>query len=167
LLFIPFGSNIINLLKQDLDISKSYSLEEFVVHDQYLHNVPAKWKRGFDGTLRPHMGLRFVDPRLYNQSRGAEHNFRRKILNYENGDTLTLRSSALSRMMQDVTMPTMHETMEMFSEHDVTQSQASQEVDTPCAQERVYAKSEQNPSIGRSDALTQNNVQVGCDVELI
>ena len=67
------------------------------------------WRRGYDGSLRPKMSLKFVDPRIYSKTKGDERQFREKIYNYEMSDTLTLRSSALSRMMNHTRMPTMSE----------------------------------------------------------
>lgn len=83
-----------------------------------LLSFSAKWKKGFDGSLRPHMGLKFVPPNLYNRTKGDERHFREKIYNYEHSDTLTLRSSALSRMMRQTAMPTTRETMEPLPEND-------------------------------------------------
>ena len=57
------------------------------------------------------MGLKFVPPKMYNKTKGDERHFREKIYNYEHSDTLTLRSSALSRMMRSSQMPTHRETM--------------------------------------------------------
>lgn len=79
------------------------------------------------------MTLRFVDPSIYSRSKGEEQQFREKIYNYEMSDTLTLRSSALSRMMHHAKMPTMSE-MEPLPEshqssvgHEVQSGQGQQE----------------------------------------
>lgn len=79
---------------------------------------PAKWKRGFDGSLRPHMGLKFVPPNIYAKTKGDEQNFREKIYNFEHSDTLTLRSSALSRMMRQTAMPSTREALEPLPENE-------------------------------------------------
>ncbi|KAL4224236.1 hypothetical protein ACF0H5_017689 [Mactra antiquata] len=91
-------------------MSKPVTMTPFELRKLYVETFPYKnWKKGYDGSLRPQMSLTFVDPKLYARSRGDEKNFREKIYNYENSDSLTLRSSALSRMMQHNVMPTMHE----------------------------------------------------------
>lgn len=63
------------------------------------------------------MGLQFVPPNMYNKTKGDERHFREKIYNYEHSDSLTLRSSALSRMMRQTAMPSTRETMEPLPEH--------------------------------------------------
>ncbi|XP_060582114.1 uncharacterized protein LOC132738593 [Ruditapes philippinarum] len=91
-------------------MSKPVTMTPFELRKLYIETFPYRnWRRGYDGSLRPKMSLKFVDPRIYSKSKGDERHFREKIYNYENSDTLTLRSSALSRMMHHTRMPTMSE----------------------------------------------------------
>ncbi|WAR01399.1 hypothetical protein MAR_007957 [Mya arenaria] len=164
---------------EDEAISRPVAMTPFALRKLYIETFPySKWKRGFDGSLRPHMSLRFVDPRMYAKSRGNERQFRAKINNYENSDRLTLRSSALSRMMQDVIMPTMSEVGDMEAmyeagyghEMDVNEAADGGGVgmetgETP--RSPLPQLTERDGSERDTEELTQNNVSVGCDVELM
>ncbi|KAH3886608.1 uncharacterized protein LOC127866737 [Dreissena polymorpha] len=154
-------------------MSKPVTMTPFELRKLYVETFPyTKWKKGFDGSLRPHMSLKFMNPRLYARTKGDERSFRDKILNYELSDSITLRSSALSRMMQQTKMPTMKETMEPVTEpNELISPSDSQEV-TPkndfgeCqVNEETEIDAENVPAVNL--ALTNGTVGVDCDVELM